>query len=146
MPKTTHCRIWTAGLAFALSTACATVVQAQSDASAPVEVIRPKGPKARPNVLTRDEIQQIDAGATALDAVRRLRPEFLSRRVAPMPADPYGGFPAVYVDGVRLGELGMLQSIPVSAVVEIRYLRASAAAHELGALHRGGVLVVSTRR
>ena len=62
------------------------------------------------------------------------------------PADPYGGFPAVYVDGVRLGELGMLQSIPVSAVVEIRYLRASAAAHELGVSQPGGVLVVSTRR
>ena len=146
MTKATDCRFWAAGLVFALGTARTTVVQAQSDASAPVAVVRVKAPKSTQHVITWNEIQRIDPGATALEAVRRLRPEFLSRRVAPVPTDPYVGYPAVYVDGVRLGGVDMLQAIPVSRIVEIRYLRASAAAHELGASQPGGVLAVSTRR
>ena len=92
------------------------------------------------------EIRGIAPGTDALQLVRRLRPEFLTRRAEPRPGDPEDGYPAVYVDGMFRGGLSTLQTIPVSFVAEIRYLRGVAAAELVGRTHPGGVIVVSTFR
>jgi len=88
----------------------------------------------------------VEAGFTALQVLRHLRPEFLGRHATPMPGDNEEGFAVVNLDGVRLGGLETLEDIPVTTIVEIRYLRPPAAVERLGKSHRGGVILVSTIR
>ena len=82
----------------------------------------------------------------AYEAVVRFRPEFLRPRGAPAATDPNGAAPMVYVNGVREGGPEMLRTIPVAAIVEVRYLSATAASDRFGPLHPGGVIAVRTRR
>jgi len=82
----------------------------------------------------------------ALDALRRLRPELLSRRNDAAPADPYRGYPVVYLNGVLQGGLDMLESIPAASITEIRYVGSTAAADKLGVRHPGGAIIVNTRK
>ncbi|HEX7024367.1 MAG TPA: hypothetical protein VF187_06085 [Gemmatimonadales bacterium] len=107
--------------------------------------LRAEGP-TRANVVDQAEIRAVETGYTALEAVQRLRPEFLSRHAAPRPGDMEEGFAVVYLDGIRLGGLQTLRNIPVSTIVQIRYLRPFDAAQWLGRTHRGGVIAVSTTR
>ena len=100
----------------------------------------------RSNVVEQEEIRSADAGPSAYEAIRRLRPEYLTRRATPQPGDPEEGYPVVYLDGVRLGGLETLKNIPLDTVTRIRFLRASEAAQWLGRTHRGGVIAVSTIR
>lgn len=100
----------------------------------------------RANVVEREEIAGLEV-PTALEAVRRLRPEFLSRRAVPRPGEAgEDAYAVVYLDGARLGGWQMLQTIPLAVVTRIRYLRASEAADWVGREHRGGVIAVSTSR
>ncbi|HKG95975.1 MAG TPA: hypothetical protein VKA84_28945 [Gemmatimonadaceae bacterium] len=52
------------------------------------------------------------------DAIRRLRPEFLTRRAYSLADDPYGGQPVVYLDGLRQGGLDVLQTMSAAAIAE----------------------------
>jgi len=83
---------------------------------------------------------------TAFEAIRRLRPDLLARRATSASDDPYRGAPVVYVNRVRQGELEMLQSVPASVIVDIRYLPVVAANDWVGAYHPGGVILVRTRQ
>jgi hypothetical protein len=103
-------------------------------------------PGGRSSLIDQEELASVEAGSTLLQAVRRLRPEFLRRHATPVPGDVEGGYAAVYLDGVRLGGLGALETIAAATVTELRYLRAGSASDELGRNHRGGVILVSTNR
>lgn len=100
----------------------------------------------RSNVVEQEEIRAADTGPSAYEAIRRLRPEYLTRRATPQPGDAEEGYPVVYLDGVRLGGLETLKNIPLGTITRIRFLRASEAAQWLGRTHRGGVIAVSTIR
>jgi len=100
----------------------------------------------RANVVEQEEIRTADAGPSAYEAIRRLRPEYLTRRATPQPGDGEEGYPVVYLDGIRLGGLETLKNIPLDTITRIRFLRASEAAQWLGRTHRGGVIAVSTIR
>lgn len=91
------------------------------------------------NVITAEEIQTVDA-STAMDLVRRLRPSWLQFRGARV------GYPVVYLDGGRLGELSMLAQIQTEGVAEIRYLSASDATQRFGTGHSAGVILVTSKR
>lgn len=95
-------------------------------------------------VVTTSDIES-SGMSNALDALRRLRPELLTRRNDAVPADPYRGFPVVYLNGQLQGSLDMLEGIPAAAITEIRYLGSTAAADRFGVRHPGGVIAVSTR-
>lgn len=85
---------------------------------------------------------------TSLDAaLGRLRPEWLrvnpsSRQVA-QPAHA-----SVYIDNVYMGDLDALRLVPVSAVIDVRFLAPSAARDQFGSACRceAGVILVVTRR
>lgn len=148
MSKAKPLLIGMAGAALAMQAGCAPGSHSVMAGPAPVEAsaLRPSVPRES-DVITREEIRAVEAGSSALDAVRRLRPEYLQHQGTTFPDDPYGGFAAVYLDGVRLGELRTLQTIPILSIVEIRFVRASAAAEWLGRNSpRGGVIAVSTAR
>lgn len=108
--------------------------------------LRPPTP-ARARIVELEELQAMDAGSTALTAIRRLRPEFLARHAPPRPGEAgETGYAVVYLDGTRLGGPETLETIPLSLVYRIRFLRASEAAAWVGREHRGGVIAVSTTR
>jgi hypothetical protein len=79
-------------------------------------------------------------------ALRQLRPEWM--RVNPSSRQVEGQTTAsVYVDDVYTGGLDALRLIPVSAVVDLRYLSPSEASDRFGTGCRcgAGVIVVTTR-
>jgi hypothetical protein len=96
------------------------------------------------DLILRSELESVQ-GVTALDAIRRLRPHFLSARRAEVGREALVT-PLVYLDGVRLGELGALQQIQLRSVLEIQYYSPTEATMRWGMGHGGGVIHVILRR
>ena len=115
-------------------------------AEADAATLRPRT-KSWARVVELEELQGMEHGSNALAAIRRLRPEFLARHAPPRPGEVgETGYAVVYLDGTRLGGPETLETIPLSLVYRIRFLRASESAAWVGREHRGGVIAVSTTR
>lgn len=79
------------------------------------------------------------------DVIASMRPEFLRPR--PSARLPHTSvFPAAYLDGVLLDDLGLLRQIPVTWVVEVRYLNPPEAMMRFWRNHEAGALAVTTTR
>jgi len=92
-----------------------------------------------PDLITREQITMLDV-TYAIDAVRQLRPRWLRSR---------GGIdeePVVYVDAARRGGTRVLATITVENIEDIRYLSGPDATTRLGTGHRGGAILIRTRR
>ena len=92
-----------------------------------------------PDVLLAEEIETQNF-TNALEAVQRLRPQWMRRRGAG--PDPI----MVYVDGVRFGESNDLQSIPISNVERLEWVDASTATQRWGTGNTAGAIAVTSRR
>jgi len=102
--------------------------------------------RAGHDVITAEELRSVKA-ASLLEAIERLRPEFLKPRLD-LPSGPTLTAPKVYLDDGYAGETSVLSSIPPIAVVEVRYLSSSRAQDRYGAYCNcsGGVIQVRVRR
>jgi hypothetical protein len=103
------------------------------------------------DVIARDELQAPGiVGLSVLDAVKSLRPQFLTVRTVstgyvPGTTDDEAGQVHSSLDGSKVGPLNDLATIRASTVKEIRYLNAAAAHEKFGqAAHQGPVIVVTT--
>jgi hypothetical protein len=99
----------------------------------------------RSDVILPAELRSF-AGATAADAVRLLRPEFL-RAAAPLSIANGPAYAVVFVDNHRSVGFESLTTVPLAIVAEIRYLSPMTAKSEFGS-HcpcEGGAIVVKTR-
>jgi hypothetical protein len=94
-------------------------------------------------VITEDELATTSA-LTALDAVKRLRPNFLTARGA-SPLNLAEGGIAIYAEGVRLGGVSSLNDIFVQDVHEILYLNATEATQRFGTGHANGAILVTRK-
>ena len=101
---------------------------------------RPVSPSYRTSpLLTETEIYSVDA-PTALDAIQRLRPQYLwTGRIRAAEA------PRVYVDGMFVGGLNALRDIASTTIHEIRRLDALEATTRYGTGHPGGAIVIITK-
>lgn len=99
----------------------------------------------RTDVLYRNEIAKSTA-QNAYDAVRLLRPSFLSGRGPTTLLRPRASSvaPVVYLDNQRLGDARTLENIPVEGIVEIRFVGASQAQLRWGMDHPAGAIQVVT--
>ena len=98
-------------------------------------------PRLTSPVLTETEISSVDP-PNALDAIRRLRPQFLRTASVSGAADG----PVVYLDGIRLaGGVEALRDIAATTIREIRRLDALDATARYGAGHQGGAIVIATK-
>ena len=118
-----------------VSTACAA-------ASSPSRPVRSAGR----DVITAAEI--VAARVTDVyQAVAHLRPEFLQRRAATIPA-PTTSYRApqitVYLDDMEFGSVESMRHIPLQRVRLIRYVPPTEASLRWGGQHRGGVIHVVT--
>jgi hypothetical protein len=97
-----------------------------------------------PNLITREEIVTTQA-ANAHDAISRLRPAMLRSRGRVTINAGASGYPLVYLDGQRYGEIEILKSVPVEHISQIRFLSASDATTRFGTGHTSGVIEILTR-
>ena len=92
------------------------------------------------DVILADEIATSGA-RTAMDAIRRLRPQMLQGRGVRETNEI-----AVYIDGNRTeGTRADLEQIPASQVKEIRYLNGQAATQRFGTHHGAGASLVTRK-
>ena len=96
-------------------------------------------------VLTFEEIDRARANSaarTAYDIVQMLRPRWLERREPLTPTSAALESPSVivYVNDVSVGGADFLSTIPVEAVLEMRWLSSNEAAARLGT--RDGVTAI----
>jgi hypothetical protein len=92
------------------------------------------------DVILADEIATSGA-RTAMDAIRRLRPQMLQGRGVRETNEI-----AVYIDGNRTeGTRADLEQIPASQVKEIRYLNGQDATQRFGANHGAGAILVTRK-
>jgi hypothetical protein len=93
------------------------------------------------NSISADEIAGVSA-ETAMEVIRRLRPEYLRSRGSQSLQSSGPVYPVVYAGGVRLGGLEQLRFIQSTDVEAIRFIVASDATTLWGTGHSGGVIEV----
>lgn len=106
------------------------------------------GPPADARRISWMEIETQAADvASAWEVVQRLRPTMLRARSVSLRQRGGGPVsPVAYVDGVRLAELRLLQTVPRSAVFEIRFESPVDATTRWGIGHGSGAIHVVTRK
>ena len=88
------------------------------------------------------EVEIAHAGTrTAYDTIRRLRPEYLAFTRRNETSEEI----AVYVDGIRLGTVAVLHTVPSHAIREIRRLSAREATTRFGTGHSAGAILIATK-
>ena len=95
------------------------------------------GTRRNADVITAEEIAEF-AGFNAREVVQRLRPAWLRGRGA---ADP----PVVFVDGIRMGGLEVLNTLQTSQFREIRHRSGPDATTLYGTGVGGGTIEIRTR-
>jgi TonB-dependent receptor-like protein len=96
-----------------------------------------------PNVITQAEIESTGT-SNALQAVQRLRPNFLVTRGNTSRNSADIGV-VVYANGTRLGGASTLSQISVQDVSRIEYLNASEATQRFGTGHTHGAILVTRK-
>ena len=118
---------------------------ASRPAGAPATQQSSSRPHTSRDVITADELATIDA-QTALQAVQRLRPNFLQTRGGASMSITQGPVNiVVYVDQTRMGGVSTLSQIPVTEIKEIRYLNATDATQRYGTGHGAGAIIVTRK-
>jgi len=95
------------------------------------------GPSRNRNLITSEELTQTGELATAFDAIRRLRPNWLGGRGT--------SSAKVFIDGVEMGDTGVLRDYRVDAIRECRFIPPTDATLRFGTGYGGGVIEVFTK-
>ena len=99
-----------------------------------------------PNVITSEELVPLQA-SNAYDAVRRLRPNFLTSRGLTTLRGTDTGYPKVYLDRVLFGDINSLKNLSVNGIREIHYYNGPEAAGRFGLDNVSGAIeVISAAR
>ena len=98
------------------------------------------------DILTATEVAQGNVVTTG-DAVRKLRPQFLRSSSALGKSGFETMWPSVFLNGRYAGGLDQLETIPLDAVEEIRFIRSFQARFAWGPTCRcaGGVIHIRTK-
>ena len=135
-------RIRSSFLVLALSAASIAACASSSSGSTATQQSRPRTSR---DVITAEELATIDA-QTALQAIQRLRPNFLQTRGGASMSINSGPVDiVVYVDQTRMGGPSSLSQIPVTEIREIRYLNATDATQRYGTGHGAGAIIVTRK-
>ena len=137
--------------AAALLCACSAATPSPSPAPGPAQSAAPAdsaGGRARTNrdVLTEQEILAANVTTHALDAVQRLRPQWLRiRGSATVPENDGTLAIQAWLNGRHLGDVQTLRDIPVGQIIELRWLDPITARNRYGPGNSRGVVDVTGR-
>jgi hypothetical protein len=141
-------------LAILASSACAKPASIPADGSSATQAAAPASRNR--DIITRDELTAPSvSGLTVLDAVRSLRPQFLTvRGLNTVPAkdanglqltDQESGKVHASIDGNKIVPIEELSGIRAGTVAEVRFLSPAAAMQRFGGTARQGpVILVKT--
>ena len=96
-------------------------------------------------LITATELAPVAGQRNLFDVVQRLRPELVQPRGISVRGAP-AAYATVYLDGQRLGDIGVLHSISAAGVVAVEYITPGEARSRFFGPHDGGALLVRTRR
>ena len=114
-------------------------------ASAQDQGAKPEKPKSGgANLITQAEIEYAKVG-NAMEAIQRLRPRMLQRRMGSPTDKGEGGEIVVYVDNAKFGFPDQLSSIASDRIKEIRYVSPADATTRWGTGYTEGVILVITK-
>jgi hypothetical protein len=99
-------------------------------------------PRSDANLITAEELGRT-VSITLYDAVRRLRPTWMTRG-QPTAVHPEYGEVVVYVDGTRFGNLESLRQLTPHGIASVRYHSPGSAAGKFGPGHLLGAIEVIT--
>ena len=123
---------------------CSSATHANRSAGSFDAAVAP-GPTYSRSILTRSDLAATNA-ETVVEAIARLRPEFLLGHARP-PAVGRAQI-ALYVNDTYEGDISLLNTIPLSEIREVSLLQPTDALLRFGVMCRcaGGVILVNTRR
>jgi hypothetical protein len=123
---------------------CSSVTRARGSAGSVDAAVMP-GPAYSRSILTGTDLAATNA-ETVVEAIARLRPEFLLGHARP-PALGRAQI-ALYVNDAYEGDISLLNTIPLSEIREVSLLQPTEALSRFGVTCRcpGGVILVNTRR
>jgi len=99
------------------------------------------------NVITRAELlRSAQKTKDLFEAIRVLKPHFLSPLTSRTQGNESPSKPVVYIDGAFAGELDVLRSILVNNVEEVRFKSPTEASVELGPNAPGGAIMVTMHK
>lgn len=109
---------------------------------AKVNIVTTKKPKSGgANLITQEEIEYANV-TNAYEAIQRLRPMMLRKRVAAEGLNTI----QVYVDNAPLGGTDMLTTVQATKIKEIRYFSAVDATQRFGTGNSEGAILITTRK
>jgi hypothetical protein len=126
---------------------CASAKKAEGNAAAAGTSAAPSSAgRQNRNVITAQELSAPGLRAlSVLEAIRQLRPQYLSVRGKNSQSDPEAGRVHASLDYGTIVPVDDLSQMHVNAIVEIRFLDAGAAMQKFGGrAHEGPVIVVIT--
>lgn len=95
-------------------------------------------------VISEFELRNLSTeNATAYDAIRKLRPNFLNYQAQTSVTTP--GVPDVFVNERFAGDLNLLTSLWVSQIRQIRFYKPTDAMIKYGTDRTGGVIAITLR-
>lgn len=103
------------------------------------------GARPQQNMITAEELAELRSIHNAYEAVRALRPQWLTPRPSRSVTDPAPVVPVVFVDRMLLGELGMMRTVAVAEVLEIRYFDSGESVARFGRQYDKGVIQIISR-
>ena len=98
-----------------------------------------------PSLISEYELNQSHTN-TAIEAIRRLRPQWLNYQAPTSVRDPSPGVPVVYVDEAFFGDLSTLNQMLISQVESIAFYKAPQAMIKYGTNRTGGVITVTIKK
>jgi ABC-type glycerol-3-phosphate transport system substrate-binding protein len=102
-------------------------------------------PRFERDRITAEELATVNV-QTALEAVQRLRPQFLQTHGGGTTSMTQGKQNVVvYVDQTRMGGPSSLADIPITDVKEIQYLNGPDATQRYGTGHGSGAIIVTRK-
>jgi len=98
-----------------------------------------------PSIISEYQLNQSGTN-TAIEAIRRLRPQWLNYQAPTSVSNPNPGVPVVYVDRSFVGDLSTLNQMLVSQIESISFYKAPEAMIKFGTNRTGGVIDVTTKK
>lgn len=103
------------------------------------------GPTPSGHVLTANDIR-ISGGSSVLDGIHLLRRGLPMNGFAPSFRTRRGSAPVIYLDGIRIRDIGTLRTMSAGDVETMEYMDPPSATIRYGTGHVGGAIVIRTRK
>jgi hypothetical protein len=98
-----------------------------------------------PAIISEFELNQTGV-ETAIEAIRRRRPQWLNYQAPTSVSNPNPGVPVVYVNKSFVGDLSTLNQMLISQIESISFYKAPEAMIKFGTNRTGGVIDVTTKK